>query len=141
MNKLSGTFVLGCSSLPSYRSCSVCCSGGVLYPHQRVHWPYMSWLIYLRCFCPDTWRALGHHDVTRQLEQLFPRAKTSTNPVLRNGVLTFYMSLVRSRCTCDCSDLPLCAGACQIGSGAFGEWFWYFYLVVCFTPIFWPGGG
>jgi hypothetical protein len=24
-------------------------------------------------------------------------------------------------------------GACQIGSGAFGEWFWWFYLVVGFT--------
>ena len=24
----------------------------------------------------------------------------------------------------------VCAGACQIGSGAFGDWFWWFYLVV-----------
>jgi hypothetical protein len=26
-----------------------------------------------------------------------------------------------------------CVGACQVGSGAFGEWFWYFWLVV--SPV------
>lgn len=29
----------------------------------------------------------------------------------------------------------LCAGACQIGSGALGEWFWWFYLVVSVSLI------
>lgn len=136
MSKLSEPFVLGCSFLPYYRFSSACCLGGVLSPLQRVLWLYMSRPIYLPCFCPGTWKALGHHVVTQQLVQLFRLAKTSTNPVLQNGVLTFYMSLVRSGCIYHYSDSPMHVGACQIGSGAFGEWFWYFYLLVCFIPGF-----
>lgn len=97
MNKPSKFFVLGCLSPPSCQFCSACCLGEVLCPLQRARWPYMSWPICLRCFCPDTCRASGHPDVTQLLEQSFPPAKISTNPVLRNGVLMSYMSLVRSR--------------------------------------------
>jgi hypothetical protein len=46
------------------------------------------------------------------------------------------MSLVLSGCIYHDSDSPMHVGACQIGSGAFGEWFWYHYLLVCFTPGF-----
>lgn len=46
------------------------------------------------------------------------------------------MSLVRSGFSYQCANSHVHAGACQIGSGAFGDWIWYFYLLVCFAPNF-----
>ncbi|KAG6330841.1 hypothetical protein ID866_8249 [Astraeus odoratus] len=35
-----------------------------------------------------------------------------------------------------CFDILYVTWACQIGSGAFGEWFWYLYLVIPLYAIF-----
>ncbi|KIM67873.1 hypothetical protein SCLCIDRAFT_1210003 [Scleroderma citrinum Foug A] len=35
-----------------------------------------------------------------------------------------------------CFDILYVTWACQIGSGVFGEWFWYFYLVIPLYAIF-----
>ncbi|KAF8558782.1 DUF788-domain-containing protein, partial [Imleria badia] len=35
-----------------------------------------------------------------------------------------------------CFDILYVTWACQVGSGAFGEWFWYFYLLIPSYAIF-----
>jgi hypothetical protein len=115
---------------PSFRSSFDCCFEGVHFLRPKLQWLFTLWPSSRPSSCRTISSKLVTQDVIPPQAHWFLTERTSANREWRNGVSTYY-TLHVCAVFLQLSTSDACIqGACQVGSGAFGEWFWWLYMIV-----------